>query len=227
MNLLQVWQDSLLGAWAQVGPGVLVILVTVLGAVVLFVISLIAAYWAKRIVEEILSAVQFQQLTGAAGLEAFWRKADIKLTTNQIVGEFVRWVIILVGFIAAVQVLGLTPVVDVLMRILGYVPNVFAAALILAAGYVVARLADGLVRGALVSVDHDAARPVGRLAYWVVLVLTFFTALSQLQIAEALTDAVFQTLSWAIALALGLVIGLGAKDLVSRILVDWYDKVRK
>ena len=70
------------------------------------------------------------------------------------------------------------------------------------------------------------ARPVGRLAYWVVVVVAFFTALSQLRVAEALTQAVFQTLSWALALAIGLLIGLGAKDLVSKILLDWYEKIR-
>lgn len=227
MNLLQVWQESLLAAWVQVGPVVLSALVTVLGAALVFVVVLILSYWAKRLVEEVLRTVQFQQLTQSAGLEGFWKKADIRFSTSELVGEFVRWVIILVGFIAAVNILGLAPVVDVLMGLLGYLPSVFAAALILAVGYAVARLTEGLVRGALATVDHDAARPVGRLAYWVVVVLAFFAALSQLQIAQALTDAVFQTLSWATALALGLVFGLGAKDLLSKVLMDWYEKVRK
>lgn len=227
MNILQVWQASLVNAWAQVGPAVLNAVVVVFAAAVIFAISLVAAHWVKRLVVELLKAIQLEQLSQAAGFSGFLRKADIKYTTPDIVGEFVRWVIVLVGFIAAVNVLGLAPVVDVLMQILGYLPSVFAAALILAAGFFVARLGDGLVRGALASVDHDAARPVGRLTYWVIVVLSFFAALSQLRIAEALTDAVFQTLSWATALALGLLIGLGAKDLLSKVLVDWYDKVRR
>lgn len=227
MNLLQVWQEALLGAWAQVAPGATIAIATFFGAVVVFVAALVIAYWAHRIVVEVLRAVQFEQLTAAAGLEGFWKKADIKLTTSEIIGELIRWIVLLIGFIAAVNVLGLTPVVDVLLQILGYVPNVFAAALILAAGFVVARFVDHLVRGAVSSIDHEAARPVGRLGYWAVVVLTFFAALSQLQIAQALTDAVFQTLSWAMALALGLAIGLGTKDLLAKILIDWYEKVRK
>ncbi|MBI2594864.1 MAG: hypothetical protein HYW38_01220 [Candidatus Colwellbacteria bacterium] len=227
MNLLQIWQESLLSAWEQVGPVVLTVLVTVLGSIIIFGVMLVAAHWAKRLIVELLKAAQMEQLSQAAGVAAFLKRADIKMTLSQIIGEFVRWVIVLIGFIAAVNVLGLTPVVNVLMEILGYVPNVFAAALVLAAGFFVARLADGLVRGALASVDHEAAKPVGRLAYWVVLIVAFFTALSQLKVAEALTGAVFQTLSWATALALGLVVGLGAKDLVSKVLLDWYEKVRK
>ena len=218
---------SLSNAWAQVGPIALNAVVVVFAAAIIFALSLIAAHWARRLVVELLKAAQLEQLSQAAGFAGFLKRADIQFTTTDIVGEFVRWVIVLVGFIATVNVLGLSPVVDVLMQILGYLPSVFAAALILAAGFFIARLGDGLVRGALVSVDHEAARPVGRLTYWVIVILSFFAALSQLKIAEALTDAVFQTLSWATALALGLLIGLGAKDLLSKVLVDWYDKIRK
>lgn len=227
MNLLQVWQTSLLNAWVQVGPVVLSVIVTVFAAAIIFAISLIAAHWVRRLVVELLKAAQLEQLSQAAGFAGFLKRADIKFSTTDIVGEFVRWVIVLVGFIAAVNVLGLAPVVDVLMQILGYIPSVFAAALILAAGFFIARLCESLVRGALASVDHEAARPVGRLTYWVIVVLSFFAALSQLKIAEALTEAVFQTLSWATALALGLLVGLGGKDLLSKVLIDWYDKIRK
>ena len=227
MNLLEVWQASLLNAWVQVGPVVLSVIVTVFAAGVIFAISLIAAHWVRRLVVELLKAVQLEQLSQAAGFAGFLRRADIKFSTTDIVGEFVRWVIVLVGFIAAVNVLGLAPVVDVLMQILGYIPSGFAAALIVSAGFFIARLGESLVRGALASVDHEAARPVSRLTYWIIVVLSFFAALSQLKIAEALTEAVFQTLSWATALALGLLVGLGGKELLSKILVDWYDKIRK
>lgn len=227
MNLLAIWQESLLSAWAQVAPGIVALFWMILGAAVVFVVALLVAYWGRRVVEEILRAVQFEQLSETSGFAAFLKRADIKLTATELVGELIRWVIVLVGFIAAVNILGLTPVVDVLLAILGYVPSVFAAALILAAGFIVAKIADGIVRGALATVDHDAARPVGKLAYWVVLVLAFFAALDQLKIAPALTESVFQTISWASALAIGLLVGLGAKDLISKILLDWYDKVRK
>lgn len=227
MNLLSVWQESLLAAWSQVAPGVVIVFWLVLGAAVVFAVALLVAYWGKRLVEEILRAVQFEQLSTTSGFDGFLKKAEVKLTASELIGELVRWVVILVGFIAAVNILGLTPVVDVLMSILGYIPRIFAAALIFAAGFIVARIVDGIVRGALSTVDHEAARPVGKLAYWVVLILAFFAALDQLRIATALTESVFQTLSWASALAIGLLVGLGAKDLVSRILVDWYEKVRK
>ena len=123
--------------------------------------------------------------------------------------------------------MGLSAVSLVLANVIGYIPNVLAAALIFAAGYFVAGVVDSLVRGALVSVDHDLARPVGRLSRWVILVVAFFAAVDQLQIARGLISTFFQGLTYTVVLIVGLSVGLGAKDLVSKILTDWYEKIRK
>jgi hypothetical protein len=158
---------------------------------------------------------------------AYLTKADIKTDFVGLIGVLVEWLIILVFFLAVVEILGLSVVSVVLAGVLGYIPNVVAAALIFAAGYIVAGLADGLVRGALVSIDHDAAKPVGRLARWVILVVAFFAAVDQLQIARGLIQTFFQGLTYTLVLVVGLSVGLGAKDLVSRVLNDWYEKISK
>ena len=84
-----------------------------------------------------------------------------------------------------------------------------------------------MVRGALSSVDHEIAKPLGKLSRWVIIIVTFFAAVEQLQIARALVATFFQGLTYTIVLVVGLSVGLGAKDLVSRILNDWYDKFKK
>ena len=133
----------------------------------------------------------------------------------------------MVFFLAVVDILGLTAVSQVLTRVLGYIPNVFAAALIFTAGFIVAKVADGLVRGALTSVDKDIAKPVGSLARWVILAVSFFAAIDQLQIAQGLIATFFQGLTYTVVLVIGLSVGLGSKDLIAKILNDWYEKISK
>jgi len=227
MDILTTLQTSFFSAWAQVGSGIINLLASIIGASVIFIITLVVSGWVKKAVEELLKAIQFESLSKTSGFDNFLKRAELKLTATEIFGEFVRWFIILVGFMASVNVLGLQPVVGVLISIIGYIPKVFAAALILGAGFIIGRLVDGLVRGALSTVAHDSARQVGKLAYWAVVVLAFFAALDQLKIAPALTASIFQTISWASALAIGLMVGLGAKDLVSKILLEWYEKIKK
>jgi hypothetical protein len=203
------------------------ILPSLLGAVVVFAIGLILAYWAKRLIVEVLRLIQLEKLTKNAGVDTYLEKADIKMTFVELLGTLVEWLVILVFFIAVVEILGLSAVSQVLFGVLAYIPNVIAAILIFAAGYIVGGLADGLVRGALVSVDHDIAKPLGKLSRWLITVVAFFAAVDQLQIARGLIATFFQGLTYTIVLVVGLSIGLGSKDLVSKILNKWYERISK
>ncbi|MFZ5365977.1 MAG: mechanosensitive ion channel family protein [Patescibacteria group bacterium] len=227
MNFLAIWQQALIVAWNSISTSFLSFLPTFVGALVVFIIGLLISSWARRIIEGILKLVQFQEVTEKIGAEAFLKKAEIKLSSTEIIGAFVKWFVILVFFIAAVDILGLTTVSVMLTRLLSYIPNVLAAALIFAVGYFIANLVDGIIRGILATVDHEAARLVGRLARWVILLIAFFTAVSELRIAQGLVETFFTGLTWTIVLAVGLSIGFGAKDLVAKILEDWYDKLKK
>ena len=57
--------------------------------------------------------------------------------------------------------------------------------------------------------------------------MAFFAAIDQLQIAQGLIATFYQGLTYTIVLAVGLSVGLGAKDLISRVLNEWYDKIHK
>lgn len=227
MPLLQTWQSAILASWVQVVASFTSFIPSFVGAVIIFVIGILVATWGKRLVEEVMRAVRLEDLSKSAGFSDYLRRAEIKMTATELVGSLVKWLLLLIFFIAAVDVLKLPVVSSVLAGVLGYVPNVLAAALIFGAGFFVANLVDGLVRGAFATIDHEAARPVGRLARWVVLVVSFFAAVDQLQIAQSLIDTFFQGLTWTLVLVVGLSVGLGSKDLVGRVLDDWYKKLHK
>lgn len=227
MPVFQAWQEAILTSWNQVWASFLAFLPALVGAIVIFAVGILVAAWVRRIVEEILRAVRLEDLSKSSGFTDYLKRAEIRLTATELVGALVKWFLLLVFFIAAVEVLGLTVVSTVLTSVLAYVPNVVAAALIFGAGFVVANLADGLVRGAFATVDHEAARPVGRLARWVVLAVAFFAAVGQLRIAPELVDTFFQGLTWTLVLAVGLSLGLGGRDLVAKLLDDWYKRIHR
>lgn len=227
MDPIFTWQQALTESWVKVWISFLGVLPNVLGAIVVFSFGLLLAFWVKRLIVELLRLVKVEKLTKSAGVDGYLAKADIRMTFIQLIGTIVEWLIILVFFLAVVEILGLSAVSQVLTRVLGYLPNVLAAAFIFAAGYIIAGLVDGLVRGALVSVDHEIAKPIGKLARWTLIVITFFAAVEQLQIASALITTFFQGLTYTLVLVIGLSVGLGAKEVVAKILNDWYDKIRK
>jgi hypothetical protein len=227
MYTLALWQSAIVESWARVWSSFLGVLPKILGAIIVFAIGLIIAYWIKRLIIEFFKLVRFEKLTEVAGLERYLKKADIKLTFSQLLATVIEWLIIFIFFLAVVDILGLSIVSQVLLGVLGYIPNIIAAILIFAAGYIVAGIVDGLVRGALASVDHEVARPLGKFAKWLILLIAFFAAVDQLQIAQGLVSVFYQGLTYTVVLAIGLAVGLGAKDIISKILNDWYEKINK
>lgn len=227
MEALSTWQTALIGSWGEVWVSLLGFIPSILGAIVIFAVGLILAFWAKRLVVEFLKIIRFEKLAKSAGIDRYLKKADIKLSFVALLGTIVEWIVILIFFMAVVDILGLSAVSDVLAVLLGYIPNVIAAALIIAAGYIIAGVVEGLVRGALVSIDHDIAKPTSKLARWIIMIIAVFAAIDQLRIAQGLIATFFQGLTYTIVLAVGLSVGLGAKDLIARILNDWYDKIQK
>ena len=227
MEALSTWQSALIGSWGQVWLSFLGIIPTILGAIVVFAVGLILAFWVKRLVIEFLKLVRLEKLTKSAGIDSYLKKADIDKSFIELLGTIVEWIVILIFFLAVVDILGLNAVSRVLSVVLGYIPNIVAAALIFAAGYIIAGVVEGLVRGALASVDHDVAKPISKLARWVLLIIALFAAVDQLQIAQGLIATFFQGLTYTIVLVVGLSVGLGAKDVVGKILNDWYEKISK
>jgi hypothetical protein len=227
MRGLASWQTALVTSWSQVWASILGIIPVILGAIVIFVIGLVIAYWVKKLIVEFLRLLQVQKLSESLGIDEFLKKAEMKTDLTEILAVFAQWLIILVFFLASVDILGLNAVSSVLTKVLSYIPNILAAALIFGAGYFAAGLVESLVRGALVSVDHDIAKPIGKFARWILLVVTFFAAIDQLQIAQSLISTFFQGLTYTIVLVVGLSVGLGAKDVIAKILNDWYEKIKK
>ncbi len=227
LEALSTWQSALIGSWGQVWLSFLGIIPTILGAIVVFAVGLILAFWVKRLVIEFLKLVRFEKLTKSAGIDNYLKKADINKSFVELLGTIVEWIVILIFFLAVVDILGLNAVSRVLSVVLGYIPNIVAAALIFAAGYIIAGVVEGLVRGALASVDHDVAKPISKLARWVLLIIALFAAVDQLQIAQGLIATFFQGLTYTIVLVVGLSVGLGAKDVVGKVLNDWYEKISK
>jgi hypothetical protein len=227
MEFISLLQASLIGAWTEVWVSFLGVIPKILGAIVVFGIGLALAYWVKRLIVEVLRLVRLDKLTNAAGVEKYLEKAEIKFPFNELVGTIFEWIIILVFFLAVVDILGLPAVSQVVASVLGYVPNIIAAALILGVGFILGGIVDGLVRGALVSIDGSAARSIGKLSRYVVVIIAFFAGLEQLKIAQGLILTFYQGLTYTIVLTVGLAIGLGSKDLVAKILGDWYEKIKK
>lgn len=226
-NFLLNIQNSLFTAAASILVSLVSYIPTLLAAVVVFVVGLILGNWLKAIVVKLLNLLRLSEFLSKGGLKHFLDNAEITQKVETVLGELVRYLTILIFFVASINLLGLQTVTGVLNGLLGYLPNIFAAVLIFGAGIVLAGFLEKIVKGSLGGIDIKLSRLMAKFTSYLVVVFTVLAAISQLGIAKNLIDTLFIGFVSMLALALGLSLGLGSKDLVRTALEDWYKSLKK
>ena len=221
------WQEAVWVAGANVLSGFFGFLPSFLGALLIFLFGLILAKWSKKLIVKVLSVVKLDKLLRKGGLEPYFKKAEVRVKAEEFVGEVIRWLVIVVFFMAAANVLGLTTVSSVLNTLLSYLPNIISAVLVLTVGVLLGGLVENLVKGTLNQVDKKTSRLLSKVASYLVVIVATLAAINELGIAQSLINTLFIGVVATLTLGVGLAIGLGAKDLVSQMLMDWYKRQQK
>lgn len=220
-------QYSLSNAALSVLTSIVSYLPTLLAALLVFVIGLVLANWLKTVVVKLLNLLHLSEVLGMGGLKQFLANADITQKIESVIGQLIRYLVILIFSVASINLLGLNTVTQVLNGLLGYLPNILAAVLILGAGVVLAGFLEKVVKGSLGGIDLRLSRLMAKTVSYLVVIFAALAAISQLGIAKNFIDTLFVGFVGMLALALGLSLGLGSKDLVKDVLDNWYKDLKK
>ena len=183
-----------------------------LGFLVILLIGWIVASALAKAVTFLLRKVGFDRIADRIGLSRLGQQSGIKTDAADILGKLVYWFVFLIFLVPAVNALGLTTVSDLLGRVIGYLPNVFVAILVLFLGTLAATLVADIVRGASASANVGNPNLFSNIARYAILGFVAIVALEQLGIATSLLNILFTAIVGAAALAAGLAFGLGGQD---------------
>lgn len=210
---VQVLQYSFQSLWIEVVS----FLPQFLFALLILVVGWIVGGVLKHVIEKIFSTLKVNQLLDAAGVDQLAERAGYKLNAGTFVGSLVKWFVIVVFFVAALDVLNLDQV-TVFFRdeVLGYLPQVIVAVLILFGAMIVANMLHKSVEAGARAAGFRSAELLGNVARYAIILFAVLAALSQLQIAPNLVEMLFAGFVFAASLALGLAFGLGGRDAASR-----------
>ncbi len=193
---------------ARLLPGILAFIVALL--LFLFIGWILA--W---IVRRILAAVGFdERMSRTAPTMADWSP---RLAPSQLVGRVIFWCFFTAGVMVGVSAFEAGSTENVVSGwILGYVPHIVGAAVLLVIGTVLARYVSRSVLIAAVNLNLSYARLLSIGVRWMILVLTGAMVLDHLDLGSNIVELGFGILFGGIVLALALAVGLGSRDLVSR-----------
>ncbi|MEI6480624.1 MAG: hypothetical protein WCO12_03870 [bacterium] len=215
--ILQNWGAVLSQSFANLWVGFVSFVPALIIALIIFIVGWVVGASLSKVVEQVFKIIKVDTALKAAGVEDVTKKAGFELNSGKFVGELVRWFVVVAFLIASFEILGLTQVNDFLKGVvLGYLPNVIAAVLILMVAVVLADAVRKTVSAGISAAGVSSANLLGSIAKWAIWIVALFAALSQLGIAPAVLQTLFTGVVIALSLALGLSFGLGGQEAASR-----------
>ena len=200
-----------------------IFLPNLVAAIVIFIVGVIVAVILRNALVRALEALGVERALSGTAVAVAVKKADSSLTVSRLIGEVLKWFVILVFLVPAIETLGLKQVSVIINGMVLYLPNVVYAAVIVTVGAVFAKFAQQLVLAAARGIGASLAEVAAVVARWAILIFAGLAALSQLGIAQDLIRTLFQGLVAMIALAGGLAFGLGGQGVAK----EWMEKFKK
>ncbi len=186
-------------------------------AIIIFVIGLLVASILGKFVEKIVNTLKVDKAFQSVGVDEMLHKGGIVLNSGAFLGGLVRWFLVIVFLVASLDILGLNQVNEFLKNVvLGYLPNVIVAALILVVAAFIAHAMQKVVVGSAKAAGVPSTHFLGGLTKWSIWAFAILAALYQLGIAGAFAQTLFTGFVAMVAIAGGLAFGLGGRDAASK-----------
>lgn len=154
-------------------------------------------------------------------------KAQIKIRIGVFFGVLIEIFVVLVSALIAFDVLGMESFSKYIQTdLLGYLPNIFSAVVVLVIGGLVATFIRKFVNGIGKVANLEHTPVAASVSQWAIWIFTILIAVSELGIAVQIINSIVFGLITAFTIAFGLAFGLGGQDAAADIIRKVREEIR-
>ncbi|HWA32278.1 MAG TPA: hypothetical protein VG694_02410 [Candidatus Paceibacterota bacterium] len=216
-NIWVTWGDVFNSSLQSLWWGFIQFIPRLVVAIVFFIVGWVLGSLIAKAFEHVFDALKVDKLFQSIGADDLFKKAGMTLNTGYFLGQIMKWFVIIVFLLPSLSLVGLDYIASFLQNdILGFLPRVIVAALILIIATVVADALGKAVVAGTKAMNLRSANMLGTITKYAVWVFAFIIAFGQLGIAPAYMQILFAGIIGMIAIGGALAFGLGAKDQAGR-----------
>lgn len=206
-------------AIAQPVKQVLNVLINYIPYIFVSIILLIVGYQLSKllapVVENLLASIGADKVT-----EKLTGSKNGKYSLSKIISEVVRWLILIVFFVEAINVLNLSVLTGIGTSILAYLPALLSALIIMGGGILIATWLEKLILK-----NTPKQRPIALILKISIIVVAAFMTLSQLGFAKSIVNIAFIIILAGLAIAFAISFGLGGREFAANRLAKLEEKL--
>ncbi len=225
-NIWLTWGDVFNASLQDLWWGLVQFAPKLVIAILFFVIGWVLGNVIARALEQVFKSLKIDSLFSSVGADNFFRKAGMSLDSGYFVGQVAKWFVVVVFLIPSLDLVGLNSIKDFLQYdVLGFLPKVIVAALILIIATIVSEGLASTATATAKSMNLSSANMLGAVAKYAVWVFAFIIALGQLGVADYYMSVLFTGIIAMLSLGGALAFGLGGRDAAARFLAKVGEEV--
>lgn len=198
-------------------------------AIIVFIIGYLISVGVGKLITEILKSIKFNKLFEKEGWKKALQRANVDVNPSEFIGAIFKWVLVIVSLLVSVDILKLTTFAGFLTQVLNYLPNVIVAVLVFVVAIIISDIIEKIVRATVERLKVGYGYIAASIVKWAIWIFTLFLILDQLLPSSLLIKTLYSSIVYgivgALALGIGLAIGLGGKDTAAKIISDIQRKI--
>lgn len=225
--MVQEWSQITLVSLQKLWQGFLDFIPKLIGAIVVFVVGWFISVWIGKLVAAILKKIKLDRLFQRTDWQESLQKAEFKISVSDFIGEVVKWILIIVFLLAAVDILQIPQFAGFLKEILGWLPHLVVAVAIFVVAVIVAEFAEKVARAIVGRLRLGYTKFIGSIVKWAVWIFAILAILIQLGIARELIQILVTGFVALLVISFGLAFGLGGKEVAREVLDRFRGRLRE
>lgn len=193
-----------------------------IGAIIVLAVGWILSGILAKLIVKGLNAIGFERAVEHSGIGDFVRRTGTTWTTSHVLAELIKWFIRLIFIQAAANILQMPQLTTIINSIVLFIPNLIVAVIIVVIGTMIARVLSGMVRASVSELGMRNPNLLAGLTRYAIIGFAIIAAANQVGIAAVVVNTLFIGLVGALALAIGLALGLGGREVGAEITRNIY-----
>jgi hypothetical protein len=224
MKTIIQFEDANLTFLQDLWANVLAFIPKLLLGIGFFILAYIVIKIVNFALKRLLRLTKIDTITTKLNEAELFGKSDYKVVPSKIILKIVKYLLVLIFTVVAAELLGLTIVSEGVGKFIGYLPILITALLIFVLGVYLASIIKNAIQNTMKSLEISGSNLIGNIVFYLIVVFVSITALNQAGVDTSLITSNITLILGSILVAFTIAFGLGARDVVLRLLFGFYSR---
>lgn len=224
METLSNWKNVTLDSLSSMGKNIGAALPKIVGAIAILILGWLIIKIVLFILGKILKLAKMDALSERINEMDLLGNGKFNIDIVKITLGFVKWLLLLVFFIVAADILDWGIISTEIGNLLRYLPRLFTALVLFTIGLYLGSIVKNAIKNLFESFEFGGGKIISGLMFYVIVIFMSITALNQAGVDTTIITNNITLIMGSFLLAFALGLGLGSREIVADLLRSFYTR---